>query len=110
LRIDCAITVAGKFSLSQILRDEDTRKEYDAFIASLPARLRPKFGQAQHTIREGIIIIVSIITIVKYLAQVSHSQNSLIIDNWNEHSRDHSPQQSIDRVWESWAITWAILI
>lgn len=54
-----------------VLRRDDTRKEYDDFLRSVPARYRPKFGkQNVHTVFEGMAIFLTIITFVKHMAQV----------------------------------------
>eukprot|EP00298_Acanthocystis_sp_HF-20_P004887 c15195_g1_i1.p1 GENE.c15195_g1_i1~~c15195_g1_i1.p1 ORF type:complete len:251 (+),score=43.56 c15195_g1_i1:59-811(+) len=54
----------------EILSDNSTRQEYDAFIQSLPTRYRPTYGTVKHSLFEGLVIILGVVTIVKYIAQV----------------------------------------
>jgi hypothetical protein len=59
----------------EVLKDADTRGQYDEFIAALPARWRPRYGGTDDGIRVWMVAmaVLGTISVFQYISSANHA-------------------------------------
>ena len=85
----------------EVLKDEDKRKEYDDFIASIPARFRPIYGESRMAKADVWVVVLGfllVLTAIQYISQ-RFKYNSFV-KFWK--TRDDVQQWALDETEEEY--------